>query len=86
MALASHTNSVENIWSLLKRSIIGSYHKVSVKHLDACLDELGGIPQDDRRAAVADGGLTPRPRNLVLHHCSCPHQLVNLRLAESTLQ
>ena len=35
-----HTNSIENIWSLLKRSIIGSYHKVSVKHLDAYLDEL----------------------------------------------
>ena len=35
-----HTDSVENIWSLLKRSIIGSYHKVSVKHLDAYLDEL----------------------------------------------
>jgi len=35
-----HTNSVENIWSLLKRSIIGSFHKVSIKHLDAYLDEL----------------------------------------------
>ncbi len=35
-----HTNTVENIWSLLKRSIIGSYHKVSVKHLDSYLDEL----------------------------------------------
>ena len=35
-----NTNSVENIWSLLKRSIIGSYHKVSIKHLDAYLDEL----------------------------------------------
>ena len=35
-----HTNTVEGIWSLLKRSIIGSYHKVSVKHLDAYLDEL----------------------------------------------
>ena len=35
-----HTNSVENVWSLLKRSIIGAYHKVSVKHLDAYLDEL----------------------------------------------
>ena len=30
----------ENVWSLLKRSIIGSYHKVSVKHLDSYLDEL----------------------------------------------
>ena len=35
-----HTNSVEGIWSLLKRSIVGSYHKVSVKHLDSYLDEL----------------------------------------------
>lgn len=35
-----HTNTVENVWSLLKRSIIGSYHKVSMKHLDAYLDEL----------------------------------------------
>ena len=35
-----HTNSVEGVWSLLKRSIMGSFHKVSVKHLDAYLDEL----------------------------------------------
>jgi transposase-like protein len=35
-----HTNSGENVWSLLKRSIIGSYHKVSVKHLRAYLGEL----------------------------------------------
>src|SRR5919107_6455837 len=24
-----HTNSIENVWSLLKRSIVGSYHQVS---------------------------------------------------------
>jgi len=30
------TNSIESIWSLLKRSIIGSYHQVSAKHLDTC--------------------------------------------------
>jgi hypothetical protein len=28
------------VWSLLKRSIVGSYHQVSAKHLDAYLDEL----------------------------------------------
>ena len=28
------------VWSLFKRSIIGSYHKISEKHLDAYLDEL----------------------------------------------
>jgi transposase-like protein len=35
-----HTNSVENVWSLLKRAIIGAYHRISHKHLDAYLDEL----------------------------------------------
>jgi hypothetical protein len=35
-----HTNNVENVWSLLKRSIVGTYHKLSIKHLDAYLDEL----------------------------------------------
>jgi transposase-like protein len=35
-----HTNSIDNVWSLLKRSIVGSYHQVSAKHLDAYLDEL----------------------------------------------
>ena len=35
-----HTNSVEGVWSLLKRSIVGSFHKISVKHLDRYLDEL----------------------------------------------
>lgn len=35
-----HTNTIESVWSLLKRSIIGSYHHVSVKHLPAYLDEL----------------------------------------------
>ena len=35
-----HTNTVEGVRSLFKRSAVGSYHKVSVKHLDAYLDEL----------------------------------------------
>ncbi|MFC1984990.1 IS1595 family transposase [Chloroflexota bacterium] len=35
-----HTNTVENVWSLFKRSVVGSYHKLSAKHLDAYLDEL----------------------------------------------
>lgn len=35
-----HTNGIESVWSLLKRSIVGSYHKVSKKHLDAYLSEL----------------------------------------------
>lgn len=35
-----HTNGIESVWSLLKRSVVGTYHKVSVKHLDAYLSEL----------------------------------------------
>jgi transposase-like protein len=35
-----HTNSVEGVWSLLKRSIAGSYHQLSAKHLPAYLDEM----------------------------------------------
>jgi transposase-like protein len=35
-----HTNTIENFWSLLKRGIIGNYHKVSVKHLPRYLAEF----------------------------------------------
>jgi hypothetical protein len=35
-----HTNTVENVWSLLKRSIVGSYHHLSARHLPAYLDEM----------------------------------------------
>ena len=35
-----HTNTIESVWSLLKRAIIGAYHHISHKHLDAYLDEL----------------------------------------------
>jgi hypothetical protein len=35
-----HTNSIENFWSLFKRGLIGSFHKVSVKHLRRYLDEF----------------------------------------------
>jgi transposase-like protein len=37
---ACHTNTIENYWSLLKRGIIGSFHQVSVKHLDRYLSEF----------------------------------------------
>jgi transposase-like protein len=35
-----HTNTCESAWSLFKRSIVGSYHQLSVKHLDAYLGEF----------------------------------------------
>ena len=35
-----HTNTLENVWTIFKRSVIGSYHKVSEKHLERYLDEF----------------------------------------------
>lgn len=34
------TQTIESVWSLFKRSIVGSHHKLSVKHLPAYLDEM----------------------------------------------
>ena len=35
-----HTNSVEGVWSLFKRSIVGTFHKMSLKHMDRYLEEM----------------------------------------------
>jgi hypothetical protein len=35
-----HINSIEGFWSLFQRGLIGSFHKVSVKHLRRYLDEF----------------------------------------------
>lgn len=35
-----HTNTVEGVWALFKRGVIGSFHKISRKHLERYLDEF----------------------------------------------
>jgi transposase-like protein len=35
-----HTNTIESVWSLFKRSVVGTYHQMSAKHLPAYLDEM----------------------------------------------
>jgi transposase-like protein len=35
-----HTNTVESAFSLLKRGVVGTWHRVSAKHLPAYLDEM----------------------------------------------
>jgi transposase-like protein len=36
----THTNTVESAFSLLKRGIMGTWHKISAKHLAAYLEEM----------------------------------------------
>ena len=36
----AHTNGVESFWSMLKRAYMGTYHKMSPKHLERYLNEF----------------------------------------------
>ncbi len=35
-----HINGIEGVWSLLKRLMVGTFHKMSAKHMDRYLEEL----------------------------------------------
>jgi len=35
-----HTSTIEGFWSLVKRAIIGQYHKISAPHLQSYMDEM----------------------------------------------
>ena len=59
--LGATTNGVESFWSMLKRGLVGVYHQVSAKHLQAYVDEyagrhnLRGLDTTDQMGAVAQG-------------------------------
>ncbi len=70
-----HTNGIESVWAVLKRSITGTWYRVSAKHLSRYVDETafrlneGNCEVDtlDRMAALASGigGKRLRYRDLV---------------------
>ena len=72
---AVHTNGIESAWALLKRSIHGTWHHVSEKHLHRYINEaamrlnIGNCGDDtiDRMDALARdiGGQRLRYRDLV---------------------
>lgn len=43
-----HTNSIESVWAVLKRGLIGVYHHVSPKHLDRYAQEFAFRLNDGR--------------------------------------
>ena len=59
-----HTNGIENFWSLLKRGLMGVFHKVSVKHLSRYLDEFTFRFNARERGSVMA---------LILENCEQPH-------------
>ena len=38
----AHTNGAESFWSMLKRAHMGTFHKISPKHLNRYVQEFAG--------------------------------------------
>jgi hypothetical protein len=64
-----HTNTVENYFSILKRGIIGTYHRVSEQHLHRYLAEFDfrynnriarGVDDETRAAKMVEGVVNKR--------------------------
>ena len=67
----AHTNGIESFWSMLKRAHMGTFHKLSPKHLHRYVTEFAGrknvrhedtITQMSRLARGLDGKLAPSKR------------------------
>ena len=49
-----HTNGAESFWSMLKRGYVGTYHKMSPKHLDDRYVQESAARHNDRDADTLD--------------------------------
>ena len=56
-----HTNGIESLWSMLKRAYIGTFHKLSPKHLDRYIQEFAGrhnvreLDTADQLVSISEG-------------------------------
>lgn len=75
----NHTNSIENAFSLLKRGIYGSFHKVSIKHLPRYCNEFSyRFNRRKEQLAMFDATLKNLMRGEVL-----PYKKLTSQVSES---
>ena len=55
-----HTNGIESHWATLKRGVVGTYHQVSVKHLDRYVTEFEGRHNNRERDTIDQIGILVR--------------------------
>lgn len=51
---AIHTNTIESFWAILKRGIVGQFHKVSKQYLNAYIDEFCWRFNERKNASAFD--------------------------------
>ena len=81
----AHTNGMESFWSMLKRAHMGTFHKLSPKHLDRYVQEFAGKNNIRDSGTLAQmrtlvrhaGDVDPRLAEVDLHRCAGQHAAVH---------
>ena len=68
----AHINGVESFWALLKRGYYGTYHQMSVQHLQRYVKEFSGRYND-------------RPEDTIVKMSNIAHGISGKRLPYQTL-